>query len=303
MLQVAYLWDMVSLAMKPIRLPQGPNPGGSESMFARSKHAVLLSEHDGRIHCDVYGYNCQAVAHFEVAADEGDWPSPVVTRENRLAFSCVGEIQSWCLVSGRLERSVRTPHALAQSGYAPSMLMDRTGCRLALLPADLHAVYVFDAPTLAVLGCVPPPHHAVPTPHSSFLIWGVEDVLPLTGLYTVATGYHHDMQICRLVPGRTMVSEERWWGKDLAMSPDGTYTCDFVDTSDGEGSFYTAAFDKVTSYGAIRMCDAASDEEVFCCLPGWHRSCMEVQKHWACEVEQLRHEAGGDVDCLGLCSL
>ena len=269
-LQVAYLWDMASLAMKPIHLPQGPNPGELESVFSRGSNLIILVsgvfEHDSSLQFDVYRWDCQAVAHFEVAADEWVWPSFAVTDEDMLAVSGWGKIHLWDLLSGGLVRSIRNPQALAPgSGPAPSMLIDRGGRRLAVLPADLHAVYVFDALTLDILGCVPPADHAAPDPQSGLLLWGVGDEQVLTGLYTMAIsglGDECNVQVCRLVPGRAMASEEAWWGgQDFVMSPDGAFMCDFIGAQMARPA--ASADGSLATLGIIRICDACSGDVVF----------------------------------------
>ena len=113
--------------------------------------------------CDVHSRQGQRVAHFELGdVNNGSTTPPAFARDNRVAIACGSSLTVWDLLSGQHLGTLRPlGDAVPEGGWEEGDLEDngvvaanRKGCKLAFVAANACDVHLYDAATLAKLGCV-----------------------------------------------------------------------------------------------------------------------------------------------------
>ena len=172
--QVVYLLELASLSLTLITtaydaqhmvLPDMRSVPGVLSFAPDGQHILVVWSRLGPqiCGCDVHSHQGQRVAHFELEdVNNGSTTPPAFARDNRVAFACGSSLTVWDLLSGQ-HLGTRRPlcDAVPEGGWEEGDLEDnglvaanRTGCKLAFVAANACDVHLYDAATLAKLGCV-----------------------------------------------------------------------------------------------------------------------------------------------------
>ena len=213
----------------------------SSILYARfsfdGKLVVVISSLGRGFH--VYSRQGQKLSHFEIAADHCSRVQTFV-QPDRVAVSLGFEFEMWELTSGKLLGTV-TPPATHMSGDISfshnhmeglgPVAANRSGSKLAFLPAGSKTLLMYNALTLELLGCVAPSGpDSTPFLDNEVvtgLTWNVWSMLATS--CTVEGGHRHTSEF-KLGPGCNsyrVQSSAVPPGAVLASSPDGAFACNW----------------------------------------------------------------------------